>query len=155
MSDSKDIKFKGTTTAISEVLAKGLTIGKDGIAVLSEDAIEAALPEGVTLESIKVHHDLRDALIAGSLHALGDPAINALKKDKKLDSVSLSFKVANDTVSHVVERSRLTGMPGGEKKEQFGFATSKYEVQGSSKNRGELKKVHTLIKSLAAEAALG
>ncbi len=155
MSDVKEIKHKANILAISAILAKGLTIGKDGAAVLSEEAISQTLPEGLTEETVKAVFNYRDDLFVGSLHALSDPAVKALAKDKKLEAVTLEFKLANDTLSHGIERERLTGMPGGEKKPTYGYTTSKYEVQGANKGRGELKKVHTHIKNLAADAALG
>lgn len=157
MSDSnqKEIKLKAEVSAMSAIIAKGLTISKDGIASLAEDTVEQCLPEGMTLKDVKKVNDFRDTLVAASAHALAEPAVKAMAKDKKLESVSMVFKVASDSIGHTIERVRLTGAPGGEKTPKAGYTVTKYEVNGAGKNRGELKKVHTIISNLAAEAALG
>jgi len=155
MSEQTEIKLKQDIVDLSKLIAGEIKINKDGIVEVPEDLFEKTLPENISLNQVRDVQRHCGNVLAASLHALSEPAIDAFKKDKKLESVSMSYKVGDDVQSHVIERSRMTGAPGGEKTARFGYSVSKHDVRASGSNRGELKKVRQLISNMASEAALG
>ena len=68
------------------------------------------------------------------MNAVGELAVAAMKKNKKLDQVSVEIPVLKDTISHAVQRQRKL-LPvclgwSGERGDEtvYGFRSSKYET---------------------------
>lgn len=143
---------------MAEALKKEMKLGTGGVIEISADAFLKSL-EGTSINEsqVKAVQKHTSEFFAATMLAAGDIAVPAMKKDKKLDQVSVEIPVLKDTVSHVIMRSKevMAGMPkeGEEapKKTTYGFVSSRYttDVTGS---KGDAKKVKLHIAAMAAEA---
>lgn len=151
-------EIKQSIKDMSEKLKKEMKLGAGGIIEISSDAFLKSL-EGtnITEDSVKAVQKHTAEFFAASMDAAGSIAVPAMKKDKKLDQVSVEIPVLKDSVSHVILRSKevMAGMPkeGQEapKKTTYGFVSSRYvtDVTGA---KGEAKKVRAHIAAMAMEA---
>jgi len=149
--------IKENIKAMTEVVKKEMKIGSGGVIEISGDILNKVF-EGstVTEAQVKAVQKLENDLFAASMCATGELAVAAMKKDKKLDQVSVEIPFLKDSISHVVMREKevMAGMPkDGERptKTVYGYVSSKY-VNDVSGSKGEAKKVKQHIAALAEEA---
>lgn len=149
--------IKENIKAMAEVIKKEMKLGSGGVIEISPDVFAKTL-EGTAINEgqVKAIQKHTSEFFAATALAAGEIAVPAMKKDKKLDQVSVEVPVLKDTVSHVIQRSKevMAGMPkDGERqtKEVYGYLTSKY-VNDVSGSKGEAKKVKQHIAALAEEA---
>lgn len=149
-----EVKFKEATNQLAAEVKKDMTVNKEGIIEVPEDFYERHLPDDLTMETVQRMQDHNARLISSVGLAVGELGIEAMKKDKKLDQVSVECRAGNDTLGSFFQRSRQVPDGSGGMKTAFGSLSSKYTVSGAT-NRGELKKVRTHLAGLAKEALGG
>lgn len=151
-------EIKPSTKELSSLIVKGMKLGAGGVIEIDADTFLKTLEgTGITEANYKAVQKHSAEFFAASMDAAGSIAIPAMKKDKKLDQVSVEIPVLKDTVSHVIMRSKevMAGMPkeGGERetKTTYGYVSSRYvtDVTGA---KGEAKKVRAHIAAQALEA---
>lgn len=150
-------EIKPSTKEMSNLIAKEMKLGANGIIEISADTFIKSLEgTGITEANVKAIQKHNAEFFAASMDAAGSIAIPAMKKDKKLDQVSVEIPVLKDSISHVIMRSKevMSGMPkeGGERetKTTYGYVSSRFvtDVTGA---KGEAKKAR---KAIAEQAAL-
>lgn len=150
--------IKENILKLSEKLKKEMKVGEGGVIEVPKDILSIAL-EGTNISEsdVKEVQKVTADVFAASMNAVGELAVAAMKKNKKLDQVSVEIPVLKDTISHVVQRQKevIAGMPkDGQEREMktvYGFVSSKY-VNDVSGSKGEAKKVRAHIAALAEEA---
>lgn len=138
-----------------------MTLGEAGIVEVPKDLFATTLPEGLTLEAVKLVQDHTTDLVAATAEALGNIAIPAFKADEKLEQLSVEFGCGSDSLAGTIQRSKeypAGGIPKeGEARDpnatitKFGIVSMKYGVNAHA-NKGSLKKVRDSINKRAAEA---
>jgi len=151
-----DIKPK--ILELAAQLKKEMKLNASGIIEVSPDAFVKTLEgTGIDETQVKALQKHTADVFAASMHAAGEIGVAAMKKDKKLDQVSMEMPVLKDSISHVILRSKevMAGMPkeGEDRpmKISWGNTTSRYltDVSGT---KGDAKKVRAHIGMLAEEA---
>ena len=149
--------LKESTTGPSAIYKKGMTVGAGGVIEVSPDLYQKSLEAaGIDEKHVKAVQKHNAEFFAGTMLAAGELGVQALKKDKKLEQVSVEIPVLKDSISHSIVREKevMAGMPKeGERQTKiaYGFVNSKFvtDVTGS---KGEAKKVRAHIAALAEEA---
>lgn len=147
--------IKETTTDNAAKLKPMIEIGEGGVVeVDSEKFVEAILPEDLSNETILKVQNFTSDIIAGTDLAFGEASIEAMKKNKKLEQTSMSFKVGQDL--HEVNFKRVKQVPINKPGEERKTAP-KYGIVGHSVttfgagNKGELKKVKAKLSEQATK----
>lgn len=146
---------------MAKVLKKGMKVG-DGGAITSEaDLYEQTLPEDLPMDTVKRVYGHTEDVVAAMTLATGQLGAEALKKNKKLDSVSSEMKIGkHGDISVGYLRSQTTTVRNPSDPSQPARDVTKYGVTVprvrtyAGKNRGELKKVRTQL-SEEAEKLFG
>lgn len=149
--------IKDSTVALKEVAKKSMKLGAGGVIEIEPDFYVKSLETaGIPENQVKTLQKHNSEIFASTMMAAGEIAVAAMKKDKKLEQVSVEIPVLKDSISHCIVREKevMAGMPkDGERQTKiaYGFVNSKYvtDVTGS---KGEAKKVKAHIASLAEEA---
>lgn len=157
-------EINSTVTALAAILKGRFVLGEAGIMTAEAGTFEATLPEGMTVETVKQVQDHNANLLAAAGLALGELGVEAFKKEKKLDQISVEFPAMADTISGTIQRSKeypAGGIPKeGEKRDpnatvsKYGVLTMRYATSANV-NRGTLKKVREHVNNLAAVALAG
>lgn len=118
-----------------------------------EKSLEAA---GLDLKTVKAVQDHNGTFVAAAGLALGEAGTAYLKKNKKVESVSLApVKLGRDELESTFIRSKTypnrTGGEGAADIVKYGVLQSAYTTNGST-NKGQLKKVRKYLNDLAADA---
>ena len=150
-------EVKESVKALADSIRKDFKLGTGGVIEVSPDIYSKVLDSaGIEEKQVKAIQKLNTDLFAASMLVAGEIAVPAMKKDKKLEQVSVEIPVLKDTISHAILREKevMAGMPkDGERqtKTAYGYVNSKYvtDVTGS---KGEAKKVKAHIAALAEEA---
>lgn len=136
-------KVPAHVIALGAKIAESLSFDSDGIGTLPETFFADTLPEGVTVDSIKLGQeavlDFGDALVLG----LGDRStlhmVSAEGKD--LERTSVSVAVGHDNLKASFDRKVDVRAPGStETKAKYGASALKLE-SGVGQRRGNLKKI--------------
>lgn len=152
------VEPKQSTRDLADVLKKSMTLNDQGIVEIPADTYEQTLEgTGITIDNVKAVQKHNANVFAASALAVGEVGIAAMKKDKKLDQISIEIPVVKDAISHVFQRSKevMAGLPkAGEEtpmQTSWGVMRSTFtsDVTGS---KGEAKKVRKYISQLAEEA---
>ena len=125
-----------------------------GVATVSEDWYVNNLPEGLTAETyVALTNHNTDVLTAAAL-ANGEAAIDAFKKHKELDRVSLSLPmVGKDSIGVVTDRNyNARNVQTGEVSVKHGRTTASLDIYAADNGRGELKKVREHLYATASAA---
>lgn len=103
---------------LSAALASKIKI-EAGKAVISADAFESSLPEGMTVDTVKAVQQLESDFESALAHRIGTASVDAMKADTtlaevkgtvKMGSTSLVAKVAR-TAAYPNPRSSVEGQP--------------------------------------------
>ncbi len=148
MADEKKVGVSEDVRNMADTMKKGLDLDKStGVATEKEadkPLFEQCMPEGVTVESDKVHSNFRSNFVAAGGLAFGEMMIDAMKKNTNLKDGHCGIKMGGrDSVGYHFERSheypnRLAGE--GVVVTKHGVLTTDYQVKGGQ-NSGQLKKV--------------
>lgn len=155
---SEEVQIPEKVRSLADQFKKNMKVGSGGVTEVPDDIYESTLEDaGLDLKTVKKVKDHDANVVAGATLALGEVATKAMKKDKKLEQASVSFKAHKDTVSASFQRSKEVPVnkPGEPRKTatKFGVTSSNYTVAGAG-NRGALKKVRAHL-SQKAEEVLG
>lgn len=126
---------------ISKILKAEMTIGDNGVGTLTPDAFEKTL-EGtdLDLEYFVKTQNHRDNVVAALGLATGELALDAFKKDDKLQQVSFELNVHKDKLNSAFNRTKQVPDGQGGMKTSYGSLSSKVQANGAA-NKGHLKKV--------------
>lgn len=155
--ETKATVIKQDILDLEKLLAKEMTIGKDGVITVAEGTYIKLLPASVTEEQALELQAYNTRLAAAATLAVGNMAIPAIKKDKALDRVTMNMTtLGKDYLAVTFDRSRQVpsrdadNVPNGTK-DKFGMTTVEYGMYGA-KSRGELLKVKTMLSEMATAA---
>lgn len=150
---------KSISPEIKELSAKldtGVSFN-DGKIEFDANAYLQTLPEGITVDQVKALHDHNATFFPAATLSVGKVAIEAMKKDKKIDSLSVEIPMyGKDHFDLTIERQRTFPNPQDKEKSTttFGNVKASYTVQAARGSRGAMNSVRDEL-SAAALAALG
>ena len=144
---------------LADKLKKDFKVGNAGVVEVGDDLFESTLEDtGLDMKTVKKVQDHTSNLVAATGLALGEVGMKAMKKDKKLDQVSVSFKAGKDTHSALFQRSKEvpTNKPGEPRKTapKYGVLQNNVTVHGAG-NKGSLKRVRQHLNEEAAKVLGG
>lgn len=139
-------------TALVKELKNGMTLGDGGVIATDKDLYEKTLPDALDMETVKWVYGHTEDLVAGLTMATAQISEEAMKKNKKLDSVSSELKIgkyAKINVGYLRSQNqtiRNMQNPTEAPREvtKYGVTTASIKTFGQ-KNRGELKKVRAHV----------
>ncbi len=149
------MSLKNETTELSKKIKDAVTVDVTAgeITETTPGSIyEQTLPEGIDKKLVKAVNNHNATFVAASTLAVGELSVDAMKKEPALERVTGSIKMANDTVSLTVDRSKTYKDHFGENDEvvKYGVTRTNYEVR-AGKNGGQLKAARVAINELAAD----
>ena len=136
-----------------------LEVADDNTAKVSglETAFHDNMPEELRAQSKKLH-DYSSTFYTATALAVGEASIDAMKKNKKLQTVEAAVPLeGRSTYTVMMERSKEYPKPGsktGEKITAFGVLNTKLDTVTARSNAGGLKEVRQRLQD-AALAAFG
>lgn len=148
MSTSEEVK------GLSGVIKTSMKVNKDGTTEVQDDIWEKTLPEGLTKKQVAAVKNHEANFIAAGALALGELAVDAMKKHSGLDEVKATVKMhGRDSASFQVNRSRSFRNPQNPDADpvvKFGTIATSFKNH-AGRNAGELKKVMEEIGELAGK----
>lgn len=144
---------------ISKIVGKAIKAQPDGTFEVTGDPYEEALKlTGLKKDQLKAVSDFNADFVAGAAHAFGKESIDALKKDKKLESTNVTIgMLGRDRVAMEFKRSETyPGIPkekGGEAvpKTKYGVIKTSVKTKVGSR-QGQLAEVYKTINDLSMKA---
>lgn len=154
MSEEKKPAIATEVLDLSKKLITELKV-KDGVTEVADGLYVKTLPEGLDEKTVKAVSKHNSNFIAASAHAVGHLAIEAMSKDKKLDTVSAHIPtIGYDYVDLAVSRSKSYVNPQDKDNPivKQGAIDVKYHVQGGVAKAGQLKHVRAALAEEASKA---
>lgn len=138
---------------IAGMLKEKITIA-DGKATIAEGTYVGCLPEGLDEKILKQVQDHNSVFYPAVTQAFGEVAIEAMKKDKKLDQVTLEVPlIGNDHFDVTMSRSKTFPNPaGGDPIQKWGVIGAQLVTQSARANRGDMNAVRDSLATMALEA---
>lgn len=141
-------EIKPHITALAKDLKAGMKLGDGGVISADKDLYENTLPEDLTMDTVKKVYGHTEDVVAAMTLATGELGEAAMKKNKKLDSVSSELKIGKHAEINVgylrsqeqTIRNMQNPKEPPKKVTKHGVTTARVKTFGQ-KNRGELKKV--------------
>ena len=129
--------------------ASGLVAEKEGVSVYTDAATEA----GLTQEAIGAVKKFETTVCAATTLAVGQIGVEAMKKHSDLGTVQGTIKMYGDeTFTAGIHRETTSRNPKtGEASQVHGQTFTSFAVT-SSANKGQMAKVRSSLKEMAAEA---
>lgn len=133
-----------------EAIKKSLT-GTESI-TSEGNVYDDNLPEGLTPDTVEAVSNYTTTFVASSVEAVGDMALQAMKKDKKLDQVEAEIKLGafGKTDISVIREKEITIPPrekGGEASKKIQPGVTQVSVDFvAGRNSGLLGKARAAIK---------
>lgn len=114
---------------------------------------ESTLPEGITKAQVKEVFEHAQNFTAGTYLAVGELAVDAMKKNSKLDTVDCEVKMHGHDKLHVsIERQRTFFNPANKDEQIVKHGAGKVNLQCmAGRSVGEMKKAMQYISSIAKE----
>lgn len=135
---------------LSEKLKNEMKIGEQGIVEVPKDVYESTLEgTGLTMEVVKQVQGHTADMVSATGLALGELGIDAFKKDKDLDQVSVQIPVHKDDIAGVFSRSKQVPDGNGGMQAKHGVLNMRYTTAGAAGSKGSLKKVKAHLGELA------
>lgn len=133
---------------------KGQIEVKEGAATIAADAYVKSLPDGITLDTVKKLQEHNAVFYPAVTKAFGDCAIEAMKADKKLESLDLSVPMVGDDKFDInFKRSyEHMDMATKEMKTSYGGLSASLTIQAARHNRGAMSAVKNDLKAAALAA---
>ena len=124
---------------------------KEGAATIAADAYVKSLPDGLSLETVKKLKEHDAVFYPAVTKAFGEAAIDAMKADKKIESLDLSVPlVEGDKFDTNFKRSyEHMDMATKEMKTSYGGLSASLTVQGARHNRGAMSAIKNDLKAKA------
>ena len=144
---------------LAKTLESEMTLADGGAFVFkNKDTYEKTLPDGLEMDTVNRLYTHNECLTAALTLATGHLGAEALKKDKKLDAVTSELKIGRHAdISVGYLRTQEQRIPNFQDKSKAPEVVTRYGVTTTrvrtfaQKNRGELKKVRTLLSEEAAK----
>jgi hypothetical protein len=141
-------EIKPYVTALATELKAGLKLGEGGVINADKDLYEKTLPDDLDMETVKKVYGHTEDLVASLTLATAQIGEEAMKKNKKLDSVSSELKIGKHVEINVgylrsqnqTIRNMQNPTEAPREVTKYGVSTARIKTFGQ-KNRGELKKV--------------
>lgn len=151
MSDKNEIVISDAVKAIAAAAKKQMTIGEGGVVEVPKDFYESLLPEGVTVATVKAVQAADRNILAGTALALGEIGLAGFKKDKKLESVTLSAKAVNNKFNLKCDRTRTSRNPAdGSEIVKHAVISASVQVAGTGSG-GEFGRVKQFVAAQGAK----
>lgn len=144
-----DISAK--TIELSEQLKNDVVINDKGIEV-TKDAYEKTLPEGITMDTVQQLQQHDTNFVAAACKAVGEKAFEHMKDNKDVKQMSAQVNMGNNTLATTIQRERQYPNPEGGTSTTYGSMTPRITV-GATGNRGDLKKVKSMVADMFKGAA--
>lgn len=150
-----EVQIPEVVRNLADKMKKNFKVGTGGVVEVPDDLYESTLEDaGLDMKTIKKVQDHNTNVLCASGLALGEVGMNSMKKDKKLEQVSVSFKAGKDTISSSFQRSKEVPVnaPGEPRKTtvKHGVMNNSYTTWGAG-NKGTLKKVRQHLSDEAAK----
>ena len=147
--------------SLSGKIIKALEVSKEGVVTGDTKPVyNENLPEGITPDTVKSISKYNTAFTAAGVHAVGSLAVEAFKKDSKLERVSGSLEMGyKDSLDVSVDRktetrNNLQKDADGNPTVVTKYGATRYGLNvNSAHNAGQMKAARLAINE-AAEAAL-
>lgn len=142
---------------IVKAIQESITGAETGVAQAGDTVYNDCLPEDLTPEVVQKVSDYTTVFVASGQEAAGNAALAALKKDKKLESVSVNLPMgAFGQTDYTIHRSKEVTIPpaekGGEATKEIQYGVNRCNVSFvAGKNSGLLAKARDSIKESATE----
>lgn len=149
--DSTELKVADSTRELADNIRKEFKLGEGGVIDVPKDLLERHLPAGVTMADVKRVQAAGSTMISAVALATGEFATAAMKKDKKLASVSVEVPLGKDRIGAMFQRERQVSDGNGGQQTKFGVLQAKYTVAGARPTGGEYKRIRDHLSSQAAE----
>lgn len=146
-------EVKDTTQALAKKMKPLIKINDKGTATIEKDYYATHLPDGVTVEAVKALQDYNTEIVAAGALALGELAVETMKKDKELKVVELQIPtIGKDHFDFRVDRSYPSRNPStGESTEKFGRVSVSHTTYATEK-KGQFNAVRSHLADLAMKA---
>lgn len=151
-------KIKTDVTDLASKLASSFSIDKaSGKAEVTGDPFKEHMPEGLTEEAVKQVDDYRYTFVAATGKAVGEAAIAAMAKNKKLESVEGTFNIGGKSeVTHQILQSKPVFNPSTkETGTKYGAMTTVVKTSLDNQKTGQIGAVRASIGELAVEKLAG
>jgi len=128
---------------LADQIAKGITF-KDGKVEVDANTYVQTLPESISVEQAKAIHKHHSNFFPAATLALGNVALEAMKKDKKLEQVTAEFPmIEKDRFEVTIERRREFPNPQDKEKSTvvFGNVKASMVTQAARASRGSMNHV--------------
>lgn len=121
---------------------------------IAADAYIKTLPEGITLETVQKIQDHNAVFFPAVTKAFGEKAIDAMKKDKAIDTVSLSVPMVGEDKFDISFQKQYQYMDTKTKemKDAYGGVSASLTVQAARHNRGAMGSIKNDLKAQALAA---
>lgn len=154
---SNEVELSEETQKIVEATKKNATVSGNVINLDPEHSLhKEMLPDGLTAEMVRNSQRYIQKLVAGSVAAAGDIALEMFKEDKDLSQVTVEpVRLFNDSVFFTIKRETIKHNPKtGERIVKHGFVDSTYRAR-ATRSSGEMGKVKQKLHSLYEEVLGG
>lgn len=149
--ETTELKVNEQVRTIADSLRKEFKLGEGGIIEAPKDLLERNLPEGITLAELQRAQKAGTTLISAVSLAVGEFGTAAMKKDKKLEQVSIEVGVGKDRIGAQFHRERQFPDGNGGQQTKFGVLQAKYTVSGARSTGGDYKRVRDHLSAQAAQ----
>lgn len=142
---------------IVEKIQASITGAETGNGQAGDTIYNDCLPEDLSPETVQKVSDYTTVFVASGMEAAGNAALAAMKKDKKLESVSVNLPMgAFGQTDYVIHREKEVTIPpsekGGEATKEIQYGSNRCNVTFiAGKNSGLLGKARDAIKEQATE----
>lgn len=149
----EDNKISPEVQALAKKITSQIKLEGDSVTVPA-DLYVTTLPDTLTEEQVKAVQAHNSNFFPAATLAVGDLAVAAMKKDKKLEAVSGAFKmVGRDHFDITVNRSKESRNPAtGETTTNFGVISASMVTHGAKASRGEMSHVKAHLQEAALKA---
>jgi hypothetical protein len=144
-------EIKTDVNELCEAIKDGANYG-DGVVDIPKEIFENSVTDaGLDIKQWQAMNKHRDVLISATTKAVAEIGLDQMKKDKSLDQVSGNLNCGKDKIGVVVHRKKEVNDGKGGKLMKYGSTRTKFEANGASGQKGELKKVRSKIEEDAVK----
>jgi hypothetical protein len=146
--------IKAHIQELANGIKKDITFDSATHIFTEENSFEKHLPDGIDMPTVGIVNQYNTDFVAASALAVGEYAIEEMKKHKTIETISADFKMGEkDTVSHMVTRQKTFTNPTNpsEPVQKYGAVSSVYSAH-AGKSEGQLKQVKAFLYEIAAES---
>ena len=149
--DNVELMLSKQTRELIAKVAEHYTV-TDGQAVFSKDLYATCLPEGLTMQHVKLKDDYDTALTAATAYVHGQGYLEQLKTNKELSKWDVSFKAGISKVTHTAHNTdEVRNLHTGEKTKRFAIVKTAIKTTAAKASSGDLSRVKHHISTLGAQ----